>query len=566
MKPRSVRLLLVATSCLPLLLNLSCGSGTHSMPLKKGYTLVRSIRGEEVHTYRCALREGDLLDILVEQAGVDIVLSAYGPDDRKVAEADNRPGTSGREYLQMEASADGTHLVEVRSASPSAPGGRYGLFVRNLLTAGQYQSRQMEVDPQTYERDYANFELAPEHLVSIGPMDELGHGGRLVYLDTSTRRFGKIYELGSGGMYSAPTLDDLLTAETEIRMLRNEAGDLTAMEWRERGGPKITAPRIFPSRTEEVSFDNGDVTLSGILIIPEGPGPHPAAVYVHGSGPSLRHNGFFHSFFQRHGFAVLAFDKRGAGKSSGNWRTSSFDDLASDVLAGVEYLKSRADVHPARIGLYGISQAGWVGSLAASRSTDVKFLIINTGSGVSVADNMAHELEGALRNAGLPGDQILEAREFYRTLLHLASDGEPWKKISDWIAGARDKPWLGKIRLAELPEDNINWSWLRMNGNYDSADALEKVKCSVLWFLGDRDWNVPSAVSEARIRAALDEGGNGDFTIFRLSPAAHVLFESETGFADDVFQTSTKFVAGYWDVMDGWLDKLVGSWDRSGNR
>jgi alpha-beta hydrolase superfamily lysophospholipase len=104
-------------------------------------------------------------------------------------------------------------------------------------------------------------------------------------------------------------------------------------------------------------------------------GKHPAVILVHGSGAENRAYVLpFARFLVRRGAAVLGYDKRGVGGSTGDWKTASFEDLADDVVAAFEYLKSRRDIDPAQIGLLGVSQAGWVMPLAAVRAKNVAFL------------------------------------------------------------------------------------------------------------------------------------------------------------------------------------------------
>ena len=90
----------------------------------------------------------------------------------------------------------------------------------------------------------------------------------------------------------------------------------------------------------------------------------------------------FARFLIRRGVAVLGYDKRGVGGSTGDWNTASFDDLAGDAVAAFEYLKTRSDIDRAQIGLLGVSQAGWIMPLAAVRAKDFGFLISISGAGV----------------------------------------------------------------------------------------------------------------------------------------------------------------------------------------
>src|SRR5262249_31118792 len=136
-----------------------------------------------------------------------------------------------------------------------------------------------------------------------------------------------------------------------------------------------------PYKQEEVSFQNGEVKLAGTLLTPLKKGRRPAVVFFHGSGPQTRESylRFFADLFARRGVVALIYDKRGTGASTGEvwYRTGDrFDVLAADALSGVRFLLSRPEVDPKKIGLWGLSQGGWLAPLAASRSKDIAFLIV----------------------------------------------------------------------------------------------------------------------------------------------------------------------------------------------
>src|SRR2546428_2002560 len=136
-------------------------------------------------------------------------------------------------------------------------------------------------------------------------------------------------------------------------------------------------------KQEEVSFGNGDVTLSGTLLLPLTKGPHPAVVFLHGSGAEGREaSRFLAEYFTSRGFATLISDKRGVGKSTGDWHRSDFGDLAEDAIAGIRFMQQRKEIDATRIGIYGHSQGGMIAPLVASRTNDVAFLISGVGHAV----------------------------------------------------------------------------------------------------------------------------------------------------------------------------------------
>src|SRR4029453_987559 len=127
-----------------------------------------------------------------------------------------------------------------------------------------------------------------------------------------------------------------------------------------------------PTFTEkEVSFKNKDVTLSGTLLVPSSSEQHPAVVFLHGSGSEGRYaNRFLAEYLTRSGIAALIYDKRGVGKSTGDWKHSNFNDLADDAIAGISFLRGRDDINSKEIGIYGHSQGGMIAPLIASNSKD----------------------------------------------------------------------------------------------------------------------------------------------------------------------------------------------------
>ena len=150
-------------------------------------------------------------------------------------------------------------------------------------------------------------------------------------------------------------------------------------------------------RAVAVTFESRGVTLSGTLNVPTGEGPHPALVWVHGSGPDTRERTapFFTDLLDPR-FAVFVYDKRGAGESKGVCCPLDFDLLADDVLAAVDVLRSRDEIDDDRIGLLALSQGGWIAPLAATKSDRVRFAVILSGSAVSVGEEDLY--------SGLAGD------------------------------------------------------------------------------------------------------------------------------------------------------------------
>ena len=127
-------------------------------------------------------------------------------------------------------------------------------------------------------------------------------------------------------------------------------------------------------------FTSGDVRLAYALDLPPGRGPFPAVVAGHGSGRTTRQQmAWLAGRWTAMGFAVLRFDKRGVGESSGTYvnvgtqgSPTVFPQLAADIAAGVRFLRERPDIDRRRVGLVGNSQAGWILPLAFDSTAGVR--------------------------------------------------------------------------------------------------------------------------------------------------------------------------------------------------
>jgi dienelactone hydrolase len=222
----------------------------------------------------------------------------------------------------------------------------------------------------------------------------------------------------------------------------------------------------------EVTFRNSEqqLDLGGMLFVPAGDGAFPAAVIIHGSGTSRRDSGWYLTLtqhLQQNGVVVLLPDKRGSEKSEGNWRTSSFEDLATDTLAGIEFLKTQQDVPLASVGIIGMSQGGWIAPIVASESNDVDFVVSMVGSAVTPAEQLIYEENHNLRQMGfLPG-------------------------VSNVIALA-STAYIRNVAQADF--------WDRV-ADHDPIPYWQTVNIPALILLGADDTNVPSAESERRLNA-----------------------------------------------------------------
>ena len=181
--------------------------------------------------------------------------------------------------------------------------------------------------------------------------------------------------------------------------------------------------------TEEVILRNGDVTLAATLYLPKSNGPRPAVVFVAGLVPRSDSVHFLADLFANRGIAAITYDRRGLGKSSGN-RRASFAEHAADAAAAVLYLRSRAEIDPARIGIRGQSQGAWLAPLAATR-VPVAFVIATGGGGVRPWESETYAIPERLKADGFTPQEIAEATLYMKKLFAVGRSGKGWVAARD---------------------------------------------------------------------------------------------------------------------------------------
>ena len=328
---------------------------------------------------------------------------------------------------------------------------------------------------------------------------------------------------------------------------------MTGLKWRPKGSPERIARKVKLYNQEEVKFGHENVTLAGTLTRPLTRKPHPAVVLIHGSDPNTRFSGTLPRFFALHGIAVLSYDKRGSGASTGDLKQATFDDLAGDASSGVRYLQSRQDINSKQVGLWAISQGGWIAPLVATRTPNVAFMILHAASAVTPKMQARMELENSFPHYGYSPDEIREATVYQTLYFDAMRSDEAYEKLQAAYeqAKARGAKWVWSPGTKE----KLQQQWFHLIMDFDPAPTLEKVKSPVLAFFGEKDVLVPPDGNVAVLKQALKNGGNKDYTIKILPRANHRFEETMTGVND--FPIVKRTAPGYYDVMFAWLKNRV---------
>jgi hypothetical protein len=293
----------------------------------------------------------------------------------------------------------------------------------------------------------------------------------------------------------------------------------------------------------EVAFGNGKVTLAGTLLVPAGAGPHPAVLFLHGSGAEGRWaNRYLAERFLGAGFAALITDKRGVSQSTGDWHTAGFEDLAEDGASGIRFLRSQPDIDGRKIGVYGHSQGGTLAPLVATRAGNVAFVIGSAAGGIDLADMEEYSVGNSIGVPALPPDEAADAKSFVRAIVDVGYRGRSRGELDLLAARFKGRAWY----FDPPPPENFYWSFARRIAAYTPAAYWRQVKAPVLLLFGERDERVPPVRSSRAIVAALHAGGNRNVTL-RMFPGADHTFSLPTPKGG-----WPKHVPDYADAMIAW--------------
>jgi pimeloyl-ACP methyl ester carboxylesterase len=286
----------------------------------------------------------------------------------------------------------------------------------------------------------------------------------------------------------------------------------------------------------EVEFAGPAGRLSGTITLPDTAPPSPGVLLIGGSGPSDRHSGGFFDLLRDHlagaGLAVLAYDKRGAGRSAGDWPAATVDDLAADAAAAMAALRAHPQVAAEPVGLLGHSEGGWVALRVCARLGEPRYLIMSSCPAVSFAESEVHALTGA----GAPPGR---AAELMQRLTAAVQAGHGYQEGQRILAACQDEPWYAALAAGGFRLDARTWSGLGAWGQYDPGDDLGQLTTPTLAIFGGGDPLVPVPASVARLR---ETGGR------TARPQQITVFPG----ADHRLQAGTGLVAGYLTCLSTW--------------
>jgi len=345
---------------------------------------------------------------------------------------------------------------------------------------------------------------------------------------------------------------------------------------RESPGPNSTSSYII----EDVNFtnDKDNAHLAGTLTLPNSNEKFAAVVLISGAGLQDRDEAVYgHKPFKvladyltRQNIAVLRYDDRGAGESKGPLKNTTPENFAEDAYAGLQYLKSREEILTDKIGFIGHSMGAVEGSILASRYTDVSFLIMLGGAGLTLdanmlkADSVNNIRSGKSMAVVNSGQNLLKMMiaEVKKSHDEITTENNLNKIISDW-----------RISLPEEERDGIDTftkskpnHWMEMASewstpyfsyvlNYDPFPVLSKIRCPVLSLIGEKDVQTLPAENSLKIEIALKNGKCKDYRVKIIKNLNHLFQQCETGVINEYSKIDEVFNLQVMELISNWINE-----------
>lgn len=379
---------------------------------------------------------------------------------------------------------------------------------------------------------------------------------------------GITFDLSAMGiMYQGKSINDTLKGKFSQGGKTYDL-DLTRMKTDTYEKPKRPQEELGKIKysVEDVTFYNATakIKLAGTLTKPKGKGPFPAVILVSGSGPQdrneemLGHKPFLviANYLTNNGIAVLRFDDRGVGKSAGDFSKATTEDFATDVEAGISFLKQQKGIDIQKIGIIGHSEGGMVAPMVAAKDTSLDFIVLLAGPGIFIRDLMLQQMEDITKSQGesdsAVASQIENNRQAFDILLNTPDNFDAKNKLIKLYQSQDTTMSESEIRQAI---NQMVTPWFRYFISYNPQIALEQTKCRVLAINGDKDLQVASKANLKGIETSLKSGGNKDFKIVEMTNMNHLFQTTSSGKISEYGQLEETFSPKVLELMKDWILK-----------
>lgn len=328
----------------------------------------------------------------------------------------------------------------------------------------------------------------------------------------------------------------------------------------------------FPYQIENISFPSLDksITLSGTLTLPDDLKKHPTVVLIAGSGPSNRDEEIFGhkpfaviaDYLTRQGLAVLRYDKRGIGESTGSLREATTLNLAEDVEASIQFLRNHPNIQSNNIGLIGHSEGGIIAPMVASRDQAISFIVLLAAPGMTGKQILKKQNEESIQRSPITNDQKTKALnvavQYLDYLAQTSSEGTSTEALHNTLDS------IISINLAEdiFPQvsreemiKSTNNNWIIYFLNLDPSEYLKKVHCPILALNGTKDIQVEANSNLKIIESSVKN--KELLTVKKYLNLNHLFQKAETGAINEYAQIQETFSEDVLKDILTWISRYI---------
>ena len=334
----------------------------------------------------------------------------------------------------------------------------------------------------------------------------------------------------------------------------------------------------FSYLVEEVVYPNpaAEIELAGTLTLPKTPGPHAVAILISGSGPQDRneelmgHKPFLvlADYLTNNGIAVLRYDDRGVGKSTGDFQAATSLDFSTDVTAAINYLNTREDIDAKKIGLIGHSEGGLIAPIIASQSPELAFIVLLAGPGIKCDELLIMQGELIGKSMGRSEEEVQKEAALNREIYDIIKSTSPELTKEKLVSLLQSK--FDALSDEEKQQQNISADematsllqqvgtpWFRYFLNFDPEPYLTKVKCPTLAINGAKDLQVPSTANLQAIKKALEKAPCKDFMTKEFAELNHLFQTADTGAISEYYTIEETFSPKALAYLKDWISDRV---------
>jgi pimeloyl-ACP methyl ester carboxylesterase len=409
-------------------------------------------------------------------------------------------------------------------------------------------------------------------LMVIGPRDTTDLRFKLMNGDT-----GALWPIDKDGNFEGGEgWAEREPVTNRVQFQRDGAGQVTGLTWQRPGDAKSPGGNAIrvPVREEIVTFPSGELTLRGKLILPEGQGPFPVMIPVHGSEDYSAVDHYSDPYiYAANGIAAFVYDKRGTGGSTGTY-TANFDVLSDDTVAAAQYVRKRPEIDGDKIHLAGYSQGGWIAPLAALKDGHIRSIFVGFGVAVPVLGEDRWGYVYAFQQKGFGDKEIAEMDSIAAIIGDIVDRGENrWSDFSRAVKESKSKPWFetakhsdsifGMIVGTDMPlwlvRPYLWWKYGRddppfIDRLYDPVQTLAKLDVPSLWIFGGKDSSAPTQWSVDELRKL--QADNKPIEYFIYPDAEHGITRFKQ--KDDGERVTLGYEEGYFRQQLEWYRKQSG--------